>query len=114
MGALPNGPVKIIVGAVIGLGLLAALYMVLPLGWFLFALALLGIEAWSFFNPYANDTISEVIWALSERPLVPLMFGVATGWSITSGIIPVTHEGQWVILFLGTLLGHFFWRPQGE
>ena len=112
MGELPNGPVKIIVGAVIAAGLVAAFYHILPWGWFLFGCGLLAVEAWAFFNPYAHDTISEVIWALSERPLVPLIFGVGTGWAVTSGFIPATVEGLWVSLCVGCLLGHFFWQQE--
>ena len=114
MGQLPAGPVKIVVGGVIAAGLLAAFYQILPWRWFLFGVALLAVEVWAFFNPYAHDTISEVIWALAERPLVPLLFGVATGWAVTSGFIPATPEGLWVTLCIGTMLGHFFWQAEGD
>lgn len=114
MNELPKGPVKIVVGAVIAAGLIAAFYNILSVGWFVFGLALLAVEAWAFFNPYSHDTISEVVWALSERPLVPLIFGTATGWAVTSGFIPVTIEGLWIALIVGTVLGHFFWQAEGE
>jgi hypothetical protein len=113
-GELPNGPMKIVVGSLIGVGLLAAFFQLLSVGWFVFCTALLLIEAWSFFNPYENDTISEVIWALSERPLVPLLFGAATGWAITNGVVPKTTEGLWIAISMGIVLGHFFWQRRGE
>jgi len=114
MGALPQGPVKIIVGGILGAGLLWAFFNLLSFWWWAFCVVLLAVEAWAFFNPYANDTISEVVWALSERPLVPLLFGAATAWSITSGFIPATREGMWVSLFIGVIMGHFFWQRQGD
>lgn len=114
MGQLPQGPVKIVVGGAIGIALAAAFYHILPLGWLIVALALLAVEVWSFFNPYAHDTISEVVWALSDRPLVPLLFGAAVAWAITSGFIPANGEGMWVSLFLGVILGHFFWQRAGD
>lgn len=114
MQPLPNGPVKIVVGAVIGAGLTAALYFILPTSWFIFCMVLLVVETWSFFNPYKNDTISEVVWALSERPLVPLLFGAGVAWSIDSGFITVSEEGLWITLFLGVVLGHFFWQRAGD
>lgn len=114
MARLPQGPTKIIVGAFIGSGLVWAFYRILDVEWFLVALLLLAVEVWSFFNPYEHDTISEVVWGLSERPLVPLLFGVALGWAITSGFIPVTIEGLWISVFLGTIMGHFFWQRQED
>lgn len=110
---LPKGPVKIVVGGLIGAGIVLMMYHLLSLKLFLLAVALLGVEVWSFFNPYANDTISEVIWGLAERHLVPLLFGVATGWALASGFVPVSIEGLWISLCLGTLLGHFFWQAEG-
>jgi len=107
---LPQGPVKIIVSGVIGVGLLVVFYNLLSLKWFLFSLFLLAVEIWTFFNKYAHDTISEVMEALSARPLVPLVFGAAIGWALTSNFIPRTTEGLWIVLILGTLLGHFFWQ----
>ena len=112
MAELPKGPVKIIVGGVIAAGIIAVFYQILSTGWFLFGLGLLLVEAWAFFNKYARDTISQVVWVLSERPLVPLIFGAATSWAITSGFIPVTVEGLWIALIIGTMLGHFFWQAK--
>ena len=41
-------------------------------------------EAITLFNKSSGDTISEIIWYLSKRPLVPFLFGL--------------------------LMGHFFWQ----
>jgi hypothetical protein len=40
-------------------------------------------EIWSLKSPQTGDTISEIIWKLAKRPIVPFAFGV--------------------------LMGHFFW-----
>ncbi len=52
----------------------------------LLCLAMLGYEAAALLNHKTGDTISEIFWALSRRPLVPFLFGV--------------------------LCGHFFWQSQ--
>jgi len=47
-------------------------------------MALLAYEGVTLFNSRDGDTISEIIWYLSKRPLVPFLFGL--------------------------LMGHFFWQ----
>jgi hypothetical protein len=45
---------------------------------------LIVYEIWSIKSVQTGDTLSEMMWKLSERPLIPFMFGM--------------------------LCGHFFWR----
>lgn len=55
--------------------------------YYIFALLASGLviyEAITLFNKSSGDTISEIIWYLSKRPLVPFLFGL--------------------------LMGHFFWQ----
>ena len=47
---------------------------------------MLVYEGITLFNKVDGDTISEIIWALSKRPLVPFAFGM--------------------------LMGHFFWQME--
>lgn len=49
---------------------------------------LLLYEGWTLINGTPNDTISESIWRLADRPLVPFLFGF--------------------------LMGHFFWGPHAK
>lgn len=46
--------------------------------------ALLAYEFYALATPGADDTISEIVWGLSSRPLIPFV--------------------------LGFLMGHFFWQ----
>lgn len=50
----------------------------------LLVVGLLGYEAYALVTPGGTDTISEIIWYLSKRPLIPFV--------------------------LGFLMGHFFWQ----
>jgi hypothetical protein len=45
---------------------------------------LIVYEIWSIKSVQTGDTLSEMMWKLSERPLIPFMFGM--------------------------LCGHYFWR----
>lgn len=50
----------------------------------LLIIALFVYEGIALFNSKSGDTISEILWHLSQRPLVPFLFGL--------------------------LMGHFFWQ----
>jgi hypothetical protein len=101
-----KSPTYIVVGGTIGVALGIVAFSVA--GWKagLLLSAYLAYEAWTFFNKYKNDTISEVVWEFAERPLVPWMFGVGTGWAIQSGFI----SDPWLIGSLLFLQGHFFFQ----
>lgn len=66
---------------------------------------LLVYEGWTL---ELNDgsTLSEALWALSSRPIVPWAFGLGTGWLL------FTHrvEDPFLILVLGFLQGHFWFQ----
>lgn len=49
--------------------------------------ALLVYEAFALGTRAPGDTISEIVWRLSQRPLIPFVFGM--------------------------LMGHFFWQKVG-
>ena len=56
----------------------------------IFGIMVLGLfiyEGYALINTKPGDTISEIIWAMSKRPLIPFLFGL--------------------------LMGHFFWQ-RGE
>lgn len=79
----------------------------LTLGWWSWALLAIGaFETWTIFNSSPNDTISEIIWALAERPILPLLAGVAIGhFTPTDALL-------WV--GIGILCGHFFWQAHNK
>ena len=48
----------------------------------IFAILVAGLfiyEAIALFNSKSGDTISEIFWHLSQRPLVPFLFGLLCG-----------------------------------
>lgn len=112
LNKIPQGPTKFVVGGLIGAALAVAMFALVGWKWGLFCTALLVYEAWTFFNKYENDTISEILWFFVKRPLVPLLFGLAAGWGIESGFIPVTKDGVWTTFAIGFLYGHFFFQRQ--
>lgn len=114
---LPAGPTKLVVGGLIGLALSTAFLYLLDWRWALVAVVVLSYEGWTLINDHKGDTISEVLWVLAARPMVPWLFGVATGWAITSGFIPASVNGVWIALSWGFLQGHFWFqrkRPARE
>ena len=105
-----KSPTFIAVGAVIGVALLAVAYHLFSIPWFIAIIVLMAWESWTFFNSYLNDTISEILWILAKRPLVPFIFGGATVALISHGVIPVTLHGLYTATILGFLMGHFFFQ----
>ncbi len=98
----------VLVAALIGCALVVVAFTILGLYWGLGALALLAYEGWALVNRYPEDTISEAVIRLSVRPLVPWMFGLATGWAVQSGFM----HGPWVIGAWFFLNAHFFFQLQ--
>ena len=50
--------------------------------YWIFAVLVAGLflyEAVALLNSKSGDTISEIFWHLSRRPLVPFLFGLLTG-----------------------------------
>jgi len=109
-----DSPTWKVVGGLLGVGLLAFFWFVLTLPWFIAATLLLAYEAWTFFNRYKHDTISEVIWELVKRPLVPFILGAGCVGLISHGVIKPSMEGLYVTLALGVLMGHFVFQRQSD
>jgi len=109
---MPNSqgksPTIYVVCGTIGLGLIAVIFSILNWKWALVALAYLLYEGWTLVNKYENDTISEIIWLLSKRPMVPWLFGLATGWALGADKI----SNVYLIAGLFFLQGHFFFQRQ--
>jgi hypothetical protein len=95
---------NLVVGAIISTALLSAFWFLLPRPWFIAAAALLAYEGWTLVNKAEHDTISESVWRLSIRPLVPFLFGAFTGWATEAGYFDVPWvAGAWYFL-----MAHFF------
>jgi len=114
MSALPPGPTKYIVISLLLLTFGGVMWTLLDPVWFAFCAALLLLETWTLANEYAGDTISEIVWALNKRPVVPFAFGLAVA-SMLRDVVPATSKGVWIAFLVGGLMGHFFFsRQEGE
>jgi hypothetical protein len=114
-----KSPMQKIVLGLMGVALVIVAFTLAGVVWGLFLTLLLGLEAYALLNDYSDDTISEVLWRLSKRPIVPWLFGLATGWAITSKWIfgyldvpPTIMKGVWLILAVGFLQGHFWFQEK--
>lgn len=107
---LPEGPTKIVVGGAIGAAMVVAIFSLVGWRWGLGLSALLAYEAWTFFNRYKYDTISDVIWEFAKRPLVPMLFGLGIGWALATRFI----TDPYVAWAIGFLFGHFFFQRHEE
>jgi hypothetical protein len=109
-----KSPTFIFVGGIVGAAILAVAYYLL--GWIGLAVCtgLLAWETWTFFNKYKNDTISEILWVLGKRPLIPFIFGSAFVASIAYEAIPLTAKGLYIAAIIGFLMGHFFWQAHHD
>jgi len=105
-----GGYTNLVVGGVIGAALLYLTFTLAGLWWGLGLSLLLLYEGWTLINQFPEDTISESIWRLSVRPMVPWLFGVATGWAIQSGFL----HNPWLIGAWLFLNGHFFFQAFRE
>lgn len=94
-----------VVAGVMLLGLVWFMYAVLPRPIFIATLGVLLYEVYTLINEHPQDTISESIWRLNRRPLVPMGFGFAIGVMLAWGFM-----STWVCAAVGVLFGHFFWQ----
>ena len=101
---------NMVVGALIGVALIYVTFRLAGPLWGAGLCLLLLYESWTLTNSYPEDTLSESIWRLSARPMVPWLFGLATGWAFATGFI----SNPWLCLAVGFLEGHFFFQAQGE
>lgn len=105
-----KSPTWIVVGGVIGSTLIAFIWVVLNPAWAVAASVLLAYEGWTLKNKYEHDTISEVMWVLARRPMVPFIFGAGVTALICHGVIVPTINGLYVAVAVGFLMGHFFFQ----
>lgn len=110
----PKSPTWKVVGGVLAAGVLVFMAFILTWPWFLALAVLLAYEIWTFGNRYANDTISEVVWELVKRPLVPFMLGAGAVALLAHGIVKPNIEGLYVSLAVGMIMGHFVWQRAGD
>jgi hypothetical protein len=101
-----KSPTQKVVLGIMGLALVIMAFKLAGPLWGLGLTVILAYEGWTLMNDYKNDTISEILWGLSTRPIVPWLFGVATGWALTSGFV----SDVWLVLALGFLQGHFWFQ----
>ena len=109
--ALANDPGRhstVVVGGLMGAALL---YLAFRLAGPLYGLGIaviLAYEAWTLINSDPHDTLSESVWRLSVRPLVPWLFGVASGWAVQAGFL----KDPWLVGAWFFLNAHFFFQAQ--
>jgi hypothetical protein len=85
-------------------------YLSGPVGGTIFLI--IGVwEAWTLMNGIPKDTISEIIWDLTEQyPLIPMAFTAIFMASIAHGIILPSMKGLYLCSIIGFLYGHFFFQ----
>lgn len=97
---------KLLVGGVIGLGILAYIWIAPLWLWLKVLFTILALyEAWTVANKDDEDTISEAVAYLAGiSHLVPLLFGAVYGYCLGAGILtdPIVSGA------IGGLLCHFF------
>jgi hypothetical protein len=105
---LKQSPTQILVGSIIGLALCVAAWYAAGPEIAAILVGLLIYEGWTLVNKFPKDTISEIIWGLAERPMVPFIFGVGCGWLLFES--PFAGEHAFFIMAVGFLMGHFFFQ----
>lgn len=105
---LKESPTKYVVGFFIACPMFYFSY-ILAGPWFgtLFLLMLL-YEGYTLINQFPDDTISEIMWQYSKRPMVPCMFGYALGRAIGTDLLSKVD----LAVIIGFLYGHFFFQRQ--
>lgn len=99
---------KLIVGLSVLVGILAYIWIFLPISWCIVATILLLWETWSLIDNKPQNTISEIIWKASDHySLFPYAGGFIFGLGIGTGYIKTPE----VIVPLALLCGHF-WFPR--
>ena len=101
-----SSPTMRVVCTLIGAVLVWTTYGITNIPVFVILVCILAYEGWTLINGYENDTISEIMWILSKRPMVPCLFGMGAAWLIQTGNL----NNPWLIFFTGGLFGHFFFQ----
>ena len=107
---LTRSPSRFVVGGIIGTALLVAAFAILGWKGGLIASAALLYEAWTLVNPFPDDTLSEAVWEYAARPMVPYIFGIASGWALAAHVFP----NQYAVFAWAFLMGHFFFQAHRE
>lgn len=97
---------NIVVGTLIGSVLVWTAFAITGWRWGAFLTALLLYEGWALVNQYPADTLSESVWRFAQRPMVPWLFGLGTGYGVAAGFI----QDPLLTLAVGFLSGHFFFQ----
>lgn len=71
-------------------------------------LVIAAYETFTLIDAWKGNTLSEALWYLARRPLVPLLFGVALGIAVGQGVLDPFSVA------IGMLYGHFFWQAYTE
>lgn len=112
MALMPKGPTPKVLAGVMAAAVIYTAWHIFVWQFAVIATVVAIYEAWTFVNKYENDSLSEGMWWLSARPLVPFAFGLACAWAIESHLIADTHAGVWSAFFVGGLCAHFFFESQ--
>lgn len=105
-----NRPTLVFVSILLFVALFGIFYQTVPHDRLIYWLIPAIFEAWTILNHRKADTISEAIWELSARPIVPWLFGALTVyglWQIPG--ITILEFGVWL-----AMQGHFFWQANKE
>lgn len=108
---LPLGPSRYVIPLTLGTAFAWLTYLLVGWKWFLFLLSCLLYEGWTLINQYPHDTITETMWALMKRPLIPFLLGGASV-ALLIFILPLTLEGLFIAFLLGMLMGHWVFQAQ--
>lgn len=102
-----NWRTLVVVGALIGIVLIYAAFVLFGRNWGWFCVGLALYESWTLINKYREDTISEAIWYYNSRPLVPWIGGFLVGVAVASGYLGDPHTAARCVA-IGMLCGHFW------
>lgn len=112
-----GGYSNLVVGGLMGIGFLGlAFWLAGPVMGGILS-ALLAYEGWTLVNRYPEDTLSESVWRLSARPMVPFVFGIADGaWIYHIFFLKSLIDPKQALLACAIqfLMGHFFFQAQRE
>lgn len=100
----------LIVGGTVGAAILYLIWSIVgfqaALGFTLYLI----YEGYTLINHFPEDTLSESVWRLAVRPLIPWLFGAATMYAIMAGHFGPDPRAAMLAVGIGFLEGHFFFQ----